>query len=151
MMHVPPASFRPDPVQPGAAALVVPPLTPAGYFRLRRLHAGLTVAQLADRLLREAARRDETLQRDETIAFIHQLETDGISAKLPKTIRRIAEVMPIDAAVYGQLKLDPANHPQVCRGCGYNVWDAYSVEDMLLGWATATSCTRCTPSADADL
>ena len=150
MMHVSPHSFRPAPAQADAAAQPVPPLTPAGYFRRRRLHADLTIPKLVDRLVREAARRDETIQRDEAIALIHQLETDGITAMRRETIRRIAEVMPLDAAVYWQLKLDPANHPQICHGCGYTVWDAYSVEDMLLGWATSTSCTRCTPLTDAD-
>lgn len=150
MMHVSPHSFRPAPAPADAATQPVPPLTPAGYFRRRRLHAGLTIPQLVDRLVRMAARRDEPIQRDEAIALIHQLETDGITARLPETIRHIADVMPLDAAVYWQLKLDPTYHPQICHGCGYTVWDAYSVEDMLLGWATATSCTRCTPLTDAD-
>jgi hypothetical protein len=145
MMHVPPASFRPDPVQADAAPSPVPPVTPAAYLRLRRVHAGLTVAQLASRI---TANPD---QHSMATAMIHLLETPGVVARHAETTRALARVLPFDASVYWQLAHDPVEaHPRVCRGCGYTIWDAYSVEDQLLGWTTDTSCTRCTPAADAD-
>jgi len=145
MMHVFPDSFRPAPAEVDAAAQPLPPITPAAYLRLRRVHAGLTVAQLAGRITSDPA------QHSMATAMLHLLETPGVVARHRDTTRALARVLPFDAAVYWQLATDPVEaHPRICRGCGYTVWDAYSVEDMLLGWATDTSCTRCTPGTDAD-
>ena len=146
MMHVPPASFRPDPAQANATAQPASRLRADAYFRLRLHHAGLTKATLAHRLETDPVRQGLALE------MVTMLETPGVRAGLMETVRRIAEVMPFDADVYWQLAHDrTGNPPKVCHGCGYTIWDAYSVEDSLLSFVTDTSCNRCTPHADADL
>jgi hypothetical protein len=126
------------------------PVTAAEYVRLRRERMKLTVRQVAERMV--AMRLAPRGQLQKVIDTLQLLEAPGGRALERVTIRQLARVIPLDTSVYWQLAHDPvATHPQTCRGCGYTVWDAYSVEDQLLGWADDGRCTGCNPGADATL
>ncbi|WCM29216.1 hypothetical protein NDN01_10155 [Sphingomonas sp. QA11] len=113
-------------------------MTAAGYIRLRRLSAGFTVEQVAERL---APRMRD---RSEAIALIRMLETDGARARHNATLSALARVFPFDLAVYRQLLDEPADrHPAICRGCGCTHWDPCEDQQRMCGWATPDQCTRC--------
>ncbi|MCP8891284.1 hypothetical protein [Sphingomonas faeni] len=131
------------PMQRGerAATASAAPLTPAGYIRLRREAAGLSVRTVAGMLTRNAT--------DAVVAFdlINALETLGNTARRPETLEALRSIFPLDPDVYRQLTSDPADsHPRICRGCGCSHWDpCTSDEHAACAWVTDTACTACLP------
>lgn len=126
------------------------PMTPATYVRLRRMAAGLTEQQLADRLA--------VLYRRERPGFavthpigahmlhvVRALEMPNAKARLRETVDAIAAVMPFDADVYWQLRDNkPTRHPRVCRGCGCSQHDACQHDHWgNCSWASPTQCSHC--------
>lgn len=121
-----------------AVAAVLAPLTPAAYLTLRREAAGLTIAQVAERI---APRLQD---RVDAALLIDMLETPGCKARDRDTINRLRAVFPFDPDVYFQLATEPADrHPRVCRGCGCSHWDPCDGPDGTCAWSTDASCTRC--------
>ncbi|MFZ3485457.1 hypothetical protein [Sphingomonas sp. 3-13AW] len=127
------------------------PLSASGYLRLRRLAAGLTEYELAERMCAlyaaTATRHPGICLLDVTKAMsivVGAVELPGAVARRPETIDALAALIPLDPAVYWQLAHGPAErHPRVCRGCGTST----HAQDMP-SWATATSCTRCDPDGE---
>lgn len=133
MIHfeLPPRSMAKAPAAPGA-------LSPAAYLHLRRVAAGLSVDQVAERLAPRA--RD----RAEATALIYLLETAGVRARHAETLHMLRAIFPLDPEVYRQLAEDPAErHPRICRSCGSSHWDPCTAGDECCAWATLTCCTRC--------
>ncbi|TPG14386.1 hypothetical protein [Sphingomonas oligophenolica] len=126
-----------------AAPDVLPPISPAHYLRLRRKAAGLTIAQVADRL-------GNPLDRDHARALLALLETEGSAARHRLTLDGLRAVFPFDPDVYVQLRDDdPATHPRICRGCGCSEWDPCVRADEAehCAWVSRASCSVC---ADRD-
>lgn len=114
------------------------PLSPAGYLKLRRKAAGLSVDAVAQRIPANS--------QDEARALMCLLETEGTKARYRQTIEAFADVFPIDADVYMQLRDTPADqHPRICRGCGCSEWDPCVTGDgsHSCAWHGLATCTRC--------
>lgn len=114
------------------------PLAPWWYIRLRREAAGLSHAQVAEKLIRHAGEFDMALR------LLRELETPGITARLSRTISRLAACFPLDPSVYAQLASEPAErHPRVCHRCGASEWDADDFRgDGPLRWTGNSLCHR---------
>lgn len=133
------------------------PLRAAEYLRLRRIAAGLSERDLAQRMAAvwlhssvQAQDGDGALPlsprptvRDliaQMQTIVQALELPSSIARRPETVEAIALVLPFDPAVYWQLARDaPTRHPRVCRGCGTSTHD----DGEPVTWATPTGCTRC--------
>ncbi len=117
-------------------------MTPANYLRLRRKAAGLTLEQVAERLMSRAGFRPMV------IAFLRILETDGCTAKHRDHIERLTSVFPLDPDVYFQLVNDsPDNLPRICSGCGCSAFDFCRHGDDVCGFVASDACNRCTSAA----
>ena len=104
--------------QPPVPSVLLGPLAPSEYLRLRRKAAGLSIPQLVERMPRRGRTAAEI--RD----VIEQLERPGVRARHVDTIRAIARVLPLDVNVYRQLAYAaPHQQPSVCRGCGCSAHD----------------------------
>lgn len=126
------------------------PMTPAMYVRLRRMAAGLTEQQLADRLAvvfrRERPRMPVTYPFAVHMLYaVRALEMPTAKALMRETVAAFAEVMPFDADVYWQLRDNkPTRHPRVCRGCGCSQHDACQHDHWgNCSWASPTQCSHC--------
>lgn len=120
------------------APLVLSPLSPAGYLRLRRKAAGLSVETVA--------RRISANNQDEARALVCLLETEGTKARYRETVEGFADAFPIDVDVYMQLRDTPSDqHPRICRGCGCSEWDPCVAGDgaHTCAWHGLATCTRC--------
>lgn len=96
---------------------ILPPLRPWDYVRLRRLAAGLTIAQAA----RPHWHRPE--HRADVEAMTSRIERPGTVLRSEPLVDGICRSHPFEPAVYRQLRDDPAeSHPEVCRGCGCTRW-----------------------------
>lgn len=117
-------------------------MTPANYLRLRRKASGLTLEQVAERLMPRAGFRPMV------VAFLRVLETDGCTAKHRDHIERLTSVYPLDADVYYQLVNDPADRlPRICSGCGCSAFDPCKNGDAVCGFVAPDACNRCTSEA----
>lgn len=123
----------------------LPPLTPAAYLKLRREAAGLSIAQVAERLEpRIALRRD-------VATILDMLERPGATARTVSTLRPLKTVFAIDLEVYAQLRDEPATrHPSICRGCGCSQSDPCVIRERGSHLDTCCtlrqhSCDRCVP------
>ena len=117
---------------------LIAPVTPAGYLRLRRNAAGVSVA--------DAAKVIAPNNRAEGVALIRLLETDGAAARYVETIHALRDAYPVDADVYLQLRDGPAaTHPRICAGCGCSHWDPCVAPDDVgtCTFADEKTCTRC--------
>ncbi|RXD05382.1 hypothetical protein EQZ23_09900 [Sphingomonas sp. UV9] len=120
------------------APLLLPPLSLAGYLKLRRKAAGLSVDAVAQRI--------SANNQSEARALVCLLETEGTKACYRETIDAFADAFPIDADVYLQLRDTPADqHPRICRGCGCSEWDPCVAGDgsHSCAWHGVATCTRC--------
>ena len=119
---------------------VLPPLTPAGYLRLCRAAAGLSIEQVVERIEpRIAARSDVGM-------ILRELERDGVKALSVNTLRPLLRAFPLDLEVYAQLRDEPADrHPRICRACGCSQNDACVDRDRCpCAWSdTPGLCTGC--------
>lgn len=134
MLHLPSSTHRCVPLEAASIA----PITPAGYLRLRRTAAGVSVA--------EAARRIAPNNQSEVVALIRLLETDGAAARYLETIYGLREAYPLDVDVYLQLRDTPSEaRPKICTGCGCSHWDPCVAPDDAgtCAWSSDTTCTRC--------
>ncbi|MFA6125053.1 MAG: hypothetical protein WCS75_01405 [Sphingomonas sp.] len=130
MLHVP--------ITPAIARLQLPPLKPSAYLKLRRVAAGLSIADVARIIAPDNA------DRREAVALVALLEAGGSVARKPQTLRTLQRAFRFDAAVYRQLAEAPVDrHPTVCRTCGCSEWDPCQDGDGRCGWASPTACTRC--------
>lgn len=130
MLHIP--------IVPAVTRLQLPPLKPSAYLKLRRVAAGLSIADVA----RIIAPKD--VDRREAVALVAMLEADGCRARNPETLQALQRAFQFDVAVYLQLADEPAGrHPSVCRTCGCSEWDPCQHADGRCGWANHTSCTHC--------
>jgi hypothetical protein len=114
------------------------PLSPAGYLRLRRKAAGLSIDAVA---VRVSANNQEVSR-----ALVSLLETDGSKARYRATIEAFADAYPLDVNVYEQLRDTPADqHPRICRGCGCSEWDPCVSGDGThsCSWTGLATCSRC--------
>lgn len=121
---------------------VIAPITPAGYLRLRRNAAGVSVA--------DAARRIAPNNQAEGAALIRLLETDGSAARYVETIYALKEAYPLDVDVYVQLRdTAPDAHPKICTSCGCSHWDPCVASDDAgtCSGSSDTTCTRCSGEA----
>lgn len=117
-------------------------MTPANYLRLRRKAAGLTLEQVAERLMPRAGFRRMV------VAFLRVLETDGCTAKHCDHIERLTSVFSLDPDVYFQLATDPTDSlPRICSGCGCSAFDPCRHGDEVCGFAASDACNRCTSAA----
>lgn len=117
-------------------------MTPANYLRLRRKASGLTLEQVAERLMPRAGFRPMV------VAFLRVLETDGCTARHRDHIERLTSVYPLDPDVYFQLVSDPADRlPRICSGCGCSAFDPCRHGDDVCGFVAADACNRCTSEA----
>ncbi len=117
-------------------------MTPANYLRLRRKSAGLTLEQVAERLM------PRTGFRRMVVAFLRVLETDGCTAKHRDHIERLTSVFPLDPDVYSQLATDPTDSlPRICSGCGCSAFDPCRHGDEVCGFVASDACNRCTSAA----
>lgn len=117
-------------------------MTPANYLRLRRKASGLTLEQVAERLMPRAGFRPMV------VAFLRVLETNGCTAKHRDHIERLTSVYPLDPDVYFQLVNDPADRPpRICSGCGCSAFDPCKNGDDVCGFVAADACNRCTSEA----
>jgi hypothetical protein len=114
-------------------------MTPAHYLRLRRTAAGLSVAQVAERLMPRADFRHMTA------AFLRVIETDGCTAKNREHIERLATVYPFDPDVYFQLTT--GDEPRICSGCGCSAFDPCHGTEGVCSWTMLDACGRCTNAA----
>ena len=133
MIH---SALRADRRRP--APSVLSPLSPAGYLRLRRKAAGLSVETVA--------RRISANNQDEARALVCLLETEGTKARYRETVEGFADAFPIDVDVYMQLRDTPGDqHPRICRGCGCSEWDPCVAGDgtHTCAWHGLATCTRC--------
>ncbi|WP_165886680.1 helix-turn-helix transcriptional regulator [Sphingomonas sp. PP-F2F-A104-K0414] len=113
-------------------------MTPANYLRLRRKASGLTLEQVAKRLMPRAGFRPMV------VAFLRVLETDGCTAKHRDHIDRLTSVFPLDTDVYYQLVNDPADKmPRICSGCGCSAYDPCKNGDEVCGFVAPDACNRC--------
>ncbi len=119
-------------------------MTPANYLRLRRAAAGLTIAQVAERLMPRVEFRSMTA------AFLRALETDGYTAKDRSHIERLAQVFPLDPEVYYQLVVEPTDRqPRICSGCGCSAYDPCTGPDGPCRWEAPDACGVCLDRAAA--
>lgn len=114
-------------------------MTPAHYLRLRRRAAGLSIAQVAERLMPRASFRHMTA------AFLRVLETDGCTAKNREHIETLATVYSFDPDVYFQLVVGDA--PPICSGCGCSAFDPCHGTEGVCSWSMLDACGRCTNAA----
>lgn len=101
-----------------AVPLILRPVTPASYLRLRRTAAGLSRTEVAIRLASKAC--------DVGIAtsLIRSLETEGVTARQRTTLMRLSAIFAFDPDVYRQLADEPPHrHPSICRMCGATAFD----------------------------
>lgn len=124
---------------PAPAEQLLPPLTPAGYLRLRREAAKLSISEVAGRLAPD--------NRGEAAAFLRLIETPGARVSRTNTLLRLEAIFPFDPSVYGQLCDEPADrHPRICRSCGCSHWDPCDDDGRgPCAWSTPSACTKCLP------
>lgn len=116
------------------------------YLQLRRLAAGLTVAQVGERIAPRL--RD----RAAAVALVALLETEGACARHDTTLSALGDVFAFDPLVYRQLSEAPADrHPLICASCGCSHWDPCEREDGCCSWAAPDQCSHCAASARADV
>lgn len=138
---------------PRLAARSILPVSPATYLRLRREAAGLTVRQLADRLMRYRAQllaegtatHPAYTEARDAVALVELLEREGARAQHRATVEALAACMPLDVDVYFQLATEPArSHPRVCHGCGCSTHDACQHDSYgSCAWVSPTQCSHC--------
>jgi len=120
-----------------------PRLTPSDYLRLRRVAAGLSVADAARRLIESPAdqRRAEE--------FLRRLETPGRTALYRSTIAHLLQAFPFDPDAYWQLAEEPRHrHPRICHGCGCSAHDRCSdAEGGACHWVEQDRCSACSQGA----
>ncbi|MFC3581110.1 hypothetical protein [Sphingomonas hylomeconis] len=118
------------------------PLAAGAYLKLRRMSAGLTVDQVANRLA--PAPKD----RDDSLALVRMLETSGARARHEGTIAALGQIYRFDVAVYRQLCEVPSDrHPVICRGCGCSRHDACEDDANCCHFVSAVECSRCADRA----
>ncbi len=118
-------------------------MTPANYLRLRRKASGLTLEQVAERLMSRAGFRLMV------VAFLRVLETDGCTAKHRDHIERLTSIFPLDPDVYFQLVNDPADSlPRICSGCGCSAYDPCTAAGGTCRFVAPDACDRCLTNAD---
>lgn len=118
-------------------------MTPANYLRLRRKAAGLTIEQVAERLMPRVGFRPMV------VAFLRILETDGSTARHRDHIDRLTAVFPLDPDVYYQLVNEPADRlPHICSGCGCSAYDPCTSADGACRFVASDACDRCITIAD---
>ena len=133
------------------------PLSPGRYLRLRRVAAGLSERDLAQRMAAvwmhgvaqhvgaENAPQPRTRVTirdliDQMLIIVRGLELPSAVARRRDTIDAISLVLSIDPDVYWQLADSaPSRHPRICRGCGASTHDAGEP----VNWSTASCCTAC--------
>lgn len=119
-------------------------MTPGEYLARRRAAAGLTIADVAQRIGTEPriAERD----RAELIA---RIEDDTVSPTII-TLSALRRVYPFDVAVLARLAAPPAEAsgpaPRLCRACACSELDACVGRDGTgCWWAEADLCIACAP------
>lgn len=129
-------------VQPRST--VLKPLTPAGYLRLRRNAARMTIDQVAERIEPRLHRRGDIA------TMLRNLERDGVTARQIDILRPLQRAFPIDLEVYAQLRDEPADrHPSVCRVCGCSANDRCTGEHRgQCRRETADLCSACEPALE---
>lgn len=101
------ASFNPIP-----PLQAVEPLTAGTYLALRRIAAGLSIAQVAEALESRAAHRPAIAEQ------LRLAERPGAIITDRAAVFRLRNVVPFDIGVYQQLAHDaPNRHPRICRVC----------------------------------
>ena len=140
MIHVHPSEMRVSAEQLAAPAA----MTPWRYLKLRRLAAGLTIEQLAERITPRG--RDQR----KTIALVTLLECDGGRSRNDLTLLAIANAFQFDPLVYRQLIDEPADrHPRICGTCGCSHWDPCESEAGCCSWAAIDQCSHCAERSGA--
>jgi hypothetical protein len=114
-------------------------LTPSGYLRLRRLAAGLSMAEAARQLI------DTPADQRRAEEFLRRLETPGRTALYRSTIAHLLRAFPFDPAVYWQLAEEPIHrHPRICIGCGCTTHDrCTNSEGGACRWIEQDRCSAC--------
>lgn len=114
-------------------------LTPSDYLRLRRIAAGLSIADAARRLVESPA------DRPRAEGFLRRLETPGRTALYRSTILHLLQAFPFDPDVYWQLAEEPPHRqPRICRGCGCSAHDRCSdAEGVACRWIAQDRCSAC--------
>lgn len=115
------------------------PLTPDAYLQLRRVAAGLSRDEVAQRIAH--GRQDVSV----AALLIQSLETPGVRSRRRETLDRLRTVFPFDQDVYHQLHHAPASaHPRICRGCGVSAWDMQTAPGVDAGgWHDDVTCLAC--------
>lgn len=119
-------------------------LTPGAYLAKRRAAAGLTVADVAERLSSEP----RISERDRA-AFIESIEADVVSPTII-TLSALRMIYPFDIAVLAHLAADPAEatgpQPRLCRECACSENDA-CIDRHGSGcwWVEEDLCIACAP------
>lgn len=141
-----------------AAANDTGTMTAARYLTLRREAAGLSRAEVADRLCRMALRDPKRLHPagkrpvpGEARALVDLLESRVARARFRQTIDALAAIYPLDVDVYFQLAFDPADrHPTVCSACGCTPADpCRGAAGVCTMEAHGGPCSRCIDGASA--
>lgn len=116
-------------------------MSPSRYLRLRRLAAGLSVAQIAASLASERARRADAID------LIQTLESPGSVARHRETIERFAAIVPLDADTYFQLADRTASPPTLCAECGCSpALPCMSADGHEHCSIDAGACSACSPA-----
>ena len=120
---------------------VRPVVMPWAYVRMRRLAAGLTIAQAA----RPYWHRPE--HRADVERNIARLEATGFRAKAPYFGVDMSRAFSFNLDVYRQLcDLPATQHPRLCFACGWDQWTRqYDVNGDDVTWSDDDPdlCTRC--------
>lgn len=137
-----PAAPPPLSATDAAAALW---LAPSTYIRLRRETAGLTHAQVAEKLV--TAGTALTVERDIARLLIRDLEREGVTAKQPSALISLRCIFPLDPDIYWQLVYREGEPPRLCHTCGCSYFDSCQLGGHdsidLCDLISDTLCSRC--------
>lgn len=151
MLHVP--QFLATCTPPPVAGVKLPPIAPAEYLALRRAASGLTIDQVAARILASyqfGKKMGKSAARAEILALLRLAERRGVVVRDKETLDRIRRGYDFDPHVYRQLATAPAKRlPKICRGCGCSDHDPCHSADMNpCRWTGPATCSRCTYGED---
>lgn len=122
-------------------------MTPGEYLKLRREHAGVTVAQAAERLAGPRFLAVDTLARRSPRQLLESIEDDRVRLS-PDEVRVLKYSFRFDAGVLR--RLERGEQARICRRCGCSEFDP-CVDDhnQPCSWAAVDRCSACKPEETA--
>lgn len=122
-------------------------ILPGAYLTLRRVAAGLTIADVAERI-----GTDPRLGEIDRCQLITQIEADARGATI-HTLTALRRAYPFSVDVLSQLARladgEPFRAPQLCRVCGCSEFDACADRSGYgCWWVERDLCSSCASAAD---